>query len=177
MIALILVTSSVSSYNGLVASDQQVQGKWAQVEVVMQERADKITNLVEVVKGYTKHEENVFSEIAQARSTLYNAGDNVRSKLEADDALGEAVNQVLVIVENYPDLKASQQYRDLSVAIDEIENKVSVERKRFNEAIQEYNLKVKRFPSSIFARFMGFGPKDYFEASPGANEAPKVNFD
>ncbi len=176
LLVVILLLSSVSTYNGLVGADQNVQGKWGQVEVVMQERSDKIVNLVEVVKGYTKHEEKVFSDIAAARSVLYNAGD-VNSKLQADDSLNNSLRQLLVIVENYPDLKADSQYHDLAQVIDESENKISQERRRFNEAVQSYNLQVKRFPGNIFAGFMGFGPKDYFQSSPGAAEAPKVNFD
>lgn len=176
LLVVILLLSSVSTYNGLVGADQNVQGQWGQVEVVMQERSDKIVNLVEVVKGYTKHEEKVFSDIAAARSVLYNAGD-VNSKLQADDSLNNSLRQLLVIVENYPDLKADSQYHDLAQVIDESENKISQERRRFNEAVQSYNLKVKRFPGNIFAGFMGFGQKDYFQSSPGAAEAPKVNFD
>lgn len=176
LLVLILVLSSVSTYNGLISADQNVQGRWSQVEVVMQERSDKIVNLVEVVKGYTKHEEKVFSDIAAARSVLYNAGD-VDSKLKADESLNDSLRQLLVIVENYPDLKADTQYHDLALVIDESENKISQERRRFNEAVQAYNLKVKRFPGSIYAGFMGFAPKDYFQSSPGAAEAPKINFD
>lgn len=177
LIVLILVISSVSTYNGLISADQLVQSKWSQVEVVMQERADKVTSLVEVVKGYTKHEEKVFGDIAAARSTLYNAGSDINSKLKANDELNNSLRQLLVIVENYPNLKADTQYTNLAIVIDESANKITVERKRFNEAVQLYNLKVKRFPGSIFAGFMGFGPKEYFQASPGASEAPKINFD
>lgn len=176
-LVFIILVSGISTYNGLISSEQNVQGKWSQVEVVMQERADKVTNMVEVVKGYVKHEEKVFEDIAKARSQLYNAGEDINAKLQADNSMQEAWRQLLVIVENYPDLKADKQFNNLAIVIDEAENKVSVERKRFNEAVQQYNLKVKRFPGSIFAGFMGFTPKDYFEASPGAKDAPKVNFD
>lgn len=177
LLVLIIVLSSISNYNGLVGSDQNVQAQWGQVEVVMQERADKITSLVEVVKGYTKHEEKVFSDIAAARSALYNAGGDVDSKLKADESLNNSLRQLLVIVENYPDLKADAQYHDLALVIDESNNKISVERKRFNEAVQNYNLKVKRFPGSIYAGFMGYAAKDYYQASPGSENAPEINFD
>lgn len=177
LLILILVLSSVSSYNGLVDSDQNVQAQWGDVEVVMQERADKITSLVEVVKGYTKHEEKVFSDIAAARSALYNAGGDVDSKLKADESLNNSLRQLLMIVENYPDLKADAQYHDLAIVIDESNNKISVERKYFNEAVQAYNLKVKRLPGSIYAGFLGYAPKDYYQSSPGAEKAPEINFE
>jgi LemA protein len=176
LVAFILIVSAVSTYNGLVTSDQQVQRNWSQVENVMQERADKITNLVEVVKGYTKHEEKVFQDIAAARAVLNSGASDVKSKITADDKINEVSRQVLVLVENYPDLKASQQFHDLQKAIDEAENKVAVERKRFIDSVHNYNTKIKRFPGSVFAGMMGFGAKDYFEASPGAQDSPKIEF-
>lgn len=176
LVAVILFFSGVSSYNGIMSADQNVQSQWSQVENKMQERADKITSLVEVVKGYTKHEEKVFSDIAAARSALSGSGD-IKSKILANDKMTTATNNMLALVENYPDLKASQQFHDLQVAIDESENKISIERKRFIEDVQQYNLKVKTFPGSIFARTMGFTEKDYFKASSNAAEPPKINFE
>jgi len=176
LLVLIILISSVSTYNGLVSAEQEVQRNWSQVENVMQRRADVVTNLVEVVKGYVKHEEKVFGDIADARSVLMNDSEDIQSKLAADDRLKSATKDVLLLVENYPDLKASEQFTNLQVAIEGAENRVSRERLRFIDSVQAYNLKVKRFPGNIFARLMGFEPKAYFEAGEGAKEAPKVEF-
>lgn len=175
-LVFIILVSSVSTYNGLVSAEQDVERNWSQVENVMQARADKITNLVEVVKGYVKHEEKVFGDIAAARSVLMNNTGDIKSKLEADERLKNAARGVLLLVENYPDLKANEQFTNLQVAIEGAENRVAVERKRFIDSVQAYNIKVKRFPGSIFARMMGFTPKDYFESSQDAKESPKVKF-
>jgi len=172
-----LLTSFVSTYNGLVSAEQDVESNWSQVENVMQRRADVITNLVEVVKGYTKHEEKVFGDIAAARSTLMSNNEDINSKILADETIKNATREVLMLVENYPDLKASEQFTNLQVAIESAENRVSVERERFIRAVQSYNTKIKRFPGNIFARIMGFEQKDYFEAGESAKESPKVNFD
>lgn len=176
LLVFILIVGSISTYNGLISLDQNVQRDWSQVENVMQRRADVITNLVEVVKGYTKHEEKVFGDIANARAALMSGAGDVKSKLDADDTLKSAASQVLLLVENYPDLKASDQFMNLQTEIAGSENRVSVERKRFIDSVQIYNSKVQRFPGSIFARMMGFTPKDYFKADKGAQEAPKVQF-
>ena len=176
IIAIILAITSITTYNGLTVADQDVQGKWSQVQNVMQRRADLITNEVEVVKGYVKHEEKVFGDIAAARSVLYNGTSDVNSKLAADEQLASYERSMLVLVENYPDLKASEQFTNLQEEIEGSENRVSVERKRFIESVQVYNTKVTRFPGNMFARFMGYAPKDYFQASPEEQEAPKVQF-
>lgn len=176
LVVAILVIGSISTYNGLTVADQNVQAQWSQVQNVMQRRADLINNEVEVVKGYVKHEEKVFGDIAAARSVLYNGSSDVGSKLSADDQLASYARNVLVIAENYPDLKASEQFTNLQTQIEGSENRVSVERKRFIDAVQTYNTKVTRFPGNIFARSMGFETKDYFKASPEAQEAPKVQF-
>lgn len=176
LVAFILVISSVGSYNSLVALNEDVQGKWSQVENVMQARADKVNSLVEVVKGYVKHEEKVFGDVAAARSVLMNNSDDIKAKLDANDKLSNAAKSVLMLVENYPDLKADQQFHDLQIAIEGSNNRVSVERKRFIESVQKYNTKVTRFPGNIFAKLMGFEPKKYFEASPDAQNAPEVKF-
>ena len=176
LVAIILVTSSVSTYNSLAATDQTVQGQWSQVQNVMQRRSDVILNEVEVVKGYVKHEEKVFGDIAAARSVLYNGSADVSSKLAADDKINSLTRSVLVLAENYPELKSNEQFTNLQTEIEGSENRVSVERKKFIEAVQAYNTKVTRFPGIISARLMGFKTKDYFEAAPGAQNAPKVDF-
>ena len=174
--AVILVVTFVVTYNGLAKAEQDVNGQWAQVQNVMQRRADVITNEVEVVKGYVKHEEKVFGDIAAARSVLYNGNSDISSKLAADEQLAAAAKSMLVLVESYPDLTASEQFTSLQEQIEGSENRVSVERKRFIEEVQKYNTKVTRFPGNIFARLLGYSAKDYFEASPEAQEAPKVQF-
>jgi len=176
LVILIIVLSSISTYNGLVQAEQNVEKSWSQVESVMQRRLDTITNLVEVVKGYIKHEEKVFGDIAEARSTLLSGTSDIESKINANEKLTQATKEMLVLVENYPELKASEQFQNLQEAIEGAENRISVERKRFIEAVEEYNIRVKRFPGSIFARLLGFSPKEYYKASPEAGEAPKIEF-
>ena len=176
LIIIILAVSSISTYNGLVTADQQVQMKWSTVESMMQRRADVISNQVEAVKGYMQHEEKVFSDIAAARAVLYDNYSDVESKIAADEQLSAAGNKLLALVENYPELKAGTLFENLQIEIEGSENRVSVARKDFIEAIQLYNTKVSRFPGNIFAKLMGFEKKEYFKASPGAQEAPKVDF-
>jgi LemA protein len=176
LVAAILIITSISTYNSLAAAEQDVQSKWAQVENVMQRRSDVITNEVEAVKGYIKHEEKVFSDIAAARSVLYGDSSDVAGKLQAYDKMVSSGRSILVLMENYPELKASEHFTNLQEQIEGSENRVSVERKRFIESVQAYNTKITRFPGNIFARFMGFKTKDYFEATPEAKEAPKVEF-
>ncbi|MGE5614364.1 MAG: LemA family protein [Bacillota bacterium] len=175
--AAILIITSISTYNSLAAAEQDVQSKWAQVENVMQRRSDVIINEVEAIKGYIKHEEKVFGDIAAARSVLYSGSSDVADKLQAYDKIVSSGRNVLFLVENYPELKASEHFTNLQEQIEGSENRVSVERKRFIEAVQAYNTKITRFPGNIFARLMGFKPKEYFEASPEAKEAPRINFD
>lgn len=176
LVILILVTSSISTYNGLVQAEQNINKSWSQVENVMQRRLDTIPNLVEVVKGYVKHEEKVFGDIAEARSVLMSGTGDLDSKVNADIKLTQATRSMLALVENYPDLKASEQFLDLQTAIEGAENRISVERGRFIQSVEEYNIRVKRFPGSIFAKLMGFSPKDYYKADPEAGKAPEVKF-
>lgn len=176
LVVLILGIGSYTSYNGLAAADQDAQAKWALVENAMQRRSDLITNEVEVVKGYVKHEEKVFGDIAASRSVLYNGSSDITSKLAANDAIAASARSVLVLAENYPDLKASEQFTNLQTDLAGSENRVTVARKNFIDSVQVYNTKVTRFPGNLFARFMGYEPKEYFKASEGAQEAPKVDF-
>lgn len=177
IIAIIIISTSISTWNGLTVADQDVKSSWSQVQNVMQRRADVILNEVEVVKGYAKHEEKVFEDIAAARAVLYSGNSDISSKLEADKALSSYGKNILAIAESYPDLKASELFSNLQEQIEGSENRVAVERRNFIKSVQSYNTKVTRFPGNIFARFLGFGPKDYFEADPQAQEAPKVDFD
>jgi LemA protein len=177
ILAIIIISTSISTWNGLNAADQAVRSSWGQVQNVMQRRADVILNEVEVVNGYAKHEEKVFEDIAAARAVLYNSNADINSKLEADEAMKTYGKNILAIAENYPDLKASELFSNLQEQIEGSENRVSVERRNFIKAVENYNIKVTRFPGNIFARLMGFEPKDYFEADPEAQKAPKVEFD
>ena len=184
LLVIIILGSGVSTYNGLVASEQNVTANWSEVENVMQRRADTINNLVETVKGYAEHEKGILEKVAAARADFETAravlsdnSEDIGSKLAADTKVKEAAaNMINVVVENYPDLKADTQFTNLQSAIEGSENRVSTARGRFILAVQDYNMKIKRFPGNIFAGAMGFGPKDYFEASPEAKEAPKVQF-
>lgn len=184
LIVIILLGSAISTYNGLVSAEQEVKSKWSQVENVMQARADKIGDLVEVVKEYSKHEKGVLEKIAAARAEFDTAKaildsqtEDVKSKLDADAVASSAAEKMInIIIENYPDLKSSTQFENLQEAIEGAENRISVERSRFIKAVENYNLKVSRFPGNIFARLMGFTPKDYFEASDYAKERTKIDF-
>lgn len=176
LVVIILLASAVSMYNGLTVADQKVKSSWSQVENVMQRRADVINNLVETVKGYVKHEEKVFGDIASARSLLMNGNADVQTKLEADRRISEATRSVLLLVENYPDLKADQQFSNLQMEIERSENRVAIARRDFIASVETYNLKIARFPNNIFAKFLGFSEKEYFEASPESKQAPEVKF-
>lgn len=176
LVIIILAVSSISTYNGLVTADQQVQKAWSTVESMMQRRADVIGSQVNVVKGYMQHEEKVLSEIAAARAVLYDNYSDVNSKIAADERLSAAGRQFLALAENYPELKAGDLFENLQVEIEGSENRVSVARKDFIDAVQEYNTKVSRFPGNIFAKLMGFEKKEYFKASPGAQESPEIDF-
>lgn len=176
-ISIIILLSAISSYNSLVKAEQDVDSTWSQVENVMQRRADTLQNLVKAVKAYTKHEEKVFSEIASARSVLASAQADINSKLEAGRKIDDSFRQVLAIVENYPELKSSEQYLKLQDQIEGSENRVTVARMDFINAVKRYNTMVKKFPNNIFAKFMGFESKDYFKADPDAAKSPDLNFD
>jgi len=176
LILIIGLIGLIPSYNGLTTADQKIQNSWGQVEVLLQARADKINNLVEVVKGYVKHEEKVFGDVAAARSTLLNANADISQKLNADAQLTSAARSMLLLVENYPNLKADQQFHDLSIAIEGAENRIAIARKDFNDSVNLYNTKVKTFPGKLYAKLYGFTAKDYFKATPEAQAAPKVKF-
>lgn len=175
VIALILVSMFTGTYNSLTAMGQEVDSKWSQVQNVLQMRFDKIPNLVEVVKGYATHEKAVFDDIANARSKLAGAR-TADEQVAASGELSGALSRLLVITENYPDLKADTQFIYLQDEISGTENRLMIARKDYNEAVKSYNTKTASFPSNLFARAMGFAPRKYFEAAAGSEEAPKVKF-
>ena len=178
VVVLILVIAGMSLagiYNRLVAQDQQVKAAWAQVQNVLQRRADLIPNLVETVKGYATHEKEVFENVAEARSRLAGA-TSPREAAAANAGLTGALGRLLAIAENYPALKANENFMRLQDELAGTENRIAVERMRYNEAVQAFNTSIKRFPTNFLARMLGFSEKEYFEAEPGAQEAPKVKF-
>lgn len=176
LVTLILVIGSISTYNGLITADQEVQKEWSLVESQMQRRADVISNQVEVVKGYVKHEEKVFEDIAAARSVLFDNYSDINSKIAADEQMKESGKSMLALVEGYPELKASKLFENLQTDIEGSENRVAVARRNFIEKVQVYNTKLARFPGNLFAKALGFEKIEYYKASPGAQESPKVDF-
>lgn len=172
------------SYNRLVSADEAVKQAWSQVENVYQRRLDLIPNLVETVKGYAAHERETFTAVTEARSRaagsispdVVNSPEKFRQFQESQTALSGALARLLVVVERYPDLKANQNFLSLQAQLEGTENRISVERGRFNEAAQRFNVLVRGFPSNIFARLFGFSPKEYFKADAAAAIAPKVQF-
>ena len=174
--ALIIGGSYVSHRNQMVTLNEQVKSNWAQVDVVLQRRADLIPNLVETVKGFAAHEETVFGDIAKARSALMNA-QTPQDKIAANGQLDGALSRLLLIVENYPQLKSNENFLKLQDELAGTENRIAVERKRYDDAIQAYNTFIGLFPNSIFARWAGFQRNDaYFAATEASRAVPKVQF-
>ena len=177
VLALILGSSYVGRRNQMAVKREAVNAAWAQVDVVLQRRADLIPNLVATVKGFAVHEEQVFSEIAQARSALIGARTPA-DKIAANGALDSALSRLLVITENYPQLKSNENFLRLQDELAGTENRIAVERRRYNEVVQDYNTYISLFPNSLVASIGGFTRNDaYFKSEEGARTAPKVNFD
>ncbi|HJQ27257.1 MAG TPA: LemA family protein [Blastocatellia bacterium] len=164
-----------STYNKLVSKQQAVKNEFSNVDVQLQRRADLIPNLVNTVKGYAKHEEQVFSDIADARSRLLNA-KTVDEKADANAQVSSALGRLLVLAENYPNLKADQQFLRLQDELSGTENRIAVARRDYNAKVLDYNTTRQRFPTVVFAGVLGFGPAEEFKADPGSREAPKVDF-
>src|SRR5438552_11685800 len=176
LIALLSFGKYVSVRNTLVSKNEAVKSTWSEVDVVLQRRADLIPNLVETVKGITKQEQAVFGEIAQARSQLLSANAPA-DKIAANQRLDGALGRLLALAENYPQLKSNENFLRLQDELAGTENRIAVERKRYNDTLQDYNTYVQQFPASMFAAGMGFKPNNaYFAATEGSREVPKVNF-
>ena len=178
VVVLILICFGmyVSTKNTLVAKNEAVKSAWSQVDVVLQRRADLIPNLVETVKGITKQEQAVFGEIAQARSQLLSA-QAPADKIAANQRLDGALGRLLALAENYPQLKSSENFLRLQDELAGTENRIAVERKRYNDTLQDYNTYVQQFPNSVFANWAGFKPNTaYFAASEASRAVPKVDF-
>lgn len=174
-VVVVVLLYGWSTYNSLVTGTVGIDGQWAQVETQYQRRFDLIPNLVESVKGIMKQEVEVFSDITEAR-TRYSGAMTVDDKARAAGQVESALGRLLVIAENYPQLKSSDTVQTLMSQLEGTENRVAVERKRFNDAIASYNLKTKRFPSNILASLFGFNERAYLEAAAGAENAPQVSF-
>jgi LemA protein len=175
IIALIAGASLAGVRNELVSEKQAVTAQWSQVDVALQRRADLIPNLVETVKGVAKQEQTVFGQIAQARSTLLSAA-TPEQKMNANAQLSGALGRLLAIVENYPQLRSSDQFHTLMIQLEGTENRINVERRKYNEAVQRYNTDIQLFPRNLVAAMFGFQPEPYFQADEGARTAPRVQF-
>ncbi len=176
LIALFAFGQYVSVRNTLVTKNEAVKASWSQVDIVLQRRADLIPNLVETVKGIAQQEQTVFGDIAKARSALLSAGTPA-DKIAANQQLDGALGRLLVIVENYPQLKSNENFLRLQDELAGTENRIAVERKRYNDTLQDYNTYIQKFPNNIFAGWAGFKPNDaYFAAAEGSRQAPRVNF-
>ncbi|MFA7681931.1 MAG: LemA family protein [Candidatus Peribacteraceae bacterium] len=164
-----------SGYNGFVTANERVDAQWAQVETQYQRRADLVPNLVSTVKGAAEFEQSTFVEVTQARTQWLNA-EGRSAKIDAAQSFDGALSRLLVTFENYPQLQATQAYRDLMAQLEGTENRIAVARRDFNEAVQTFNVKVKRFPGNMIARLFGFEPQVFFAAQEGADVAPTVEF-
>ncbi len=172
------------TYNNMVTKGEKVDAQWSQVENVYQRRADLIPNLVNTVKGYASHEketlEGVIEARAKATSVNVDAGNlnpqSLQAFQQAQDGLSGALSKLMVVVERYPDLKANQNFLDLQAQLEGTENRIAVERKKFNETVRDYNTYIKTFPNNLFAGMFGFAQKPYFKAVQGSEKAPEVKF-
>ena len=184
VVLVLLALWGISKYNGLVDLDQNVKSQWSQVENQYQRRSDLIPNLVNVVKGYATHEretlEGVITARSKATSTTINASDMDEATLkrfqQSQDALSSALSRLLVVAEKYPDLKANEQFLDLSKQLEGTENRIATARRDFNNAAQEYNTKRNKFPTVIIAGITGFRERPYFTSQAGSEVAPTVDF-
>lgn len=175
---------SSCGYNKMVELDEQVSSSWSQVENVYQRRADLIPNLVNTVKGYAAHEQETLEGVIEARSKATSVNidpskltqQNIQQFTQAQEGLSSALSRLMVVVERYPDLKANQNFLDLQAQLEGTENRIAVERRKFNETTQKYNAYIRKFPRVIYAGWFGFDKKSYFEAQQGAEKAPEVNF-
>jgi LemA protein len=175
-VLLLVGGSYVSSKNQMVGKDQDVKASWSDIDTTLQRRADLIPNLVETVKGYAKHEETVFADIANARAGLLNA-HSPEEKIQANGRLDGALGRLLAISEAYPDLKANQNFLSLQDQLEGTENRIQVARRRYNEKLRDYNTFIQQFPNSLWAGIAGYHPNNaYFQASEGSRTAPAVKF-
>jgi LemA protein len=176
LLLLIIGGGACGTYNSLYGKREVVKQRWSNVDVNLERRADLIPNLVNTVKGYTKHEEQVFGEIAQARSRLMNPQAAPQEKIAANAQMDTALSRLLVIAENYPDLKASEQYKNLMTQLEGTENRIGVARQDYNQSVVDYNTSRGHFPGVIFANMFGFQREEEFRAEPSKRDVPEVKF-
>lgn len=176
VLVVLLVGYTVSSYNGLVTLRQEVTQKDSDIQTTLQRRADLIPNLVNTVKGYASHEESIMQEVSDARAALVGAKDT-GAQLAANDRMTSALNRLLAIAENYPDLKANTNFIQLQDELAGTENRITQARRAYNDAVKTYNTKIQRFPTSLIAGIFNFDAFEYFQANENAQEVPSVNFD
>jgi LemA protein len=182
--AVVAFLFSSCGYNKMVEMDEQVTSQWAQVENVYQRRADLIPNLVNTVKGYAAHERETLEGVIEARSKATSVNidpknltpESIQQFNQAQDGLSSALSRLMVVVERYPDLKANQNFMDLQAQLEGTENRITVERQKFNQTTQTYNAYIRKFPQVIYAGWFDFEKKTYFEAQQGAEKAPEVQF-
>ena len=175
-VIIIVLIMIVPRYNSLVNLDEEVNGKQSQIETQLQRRGDLIPNLVNTVQGYASHEEEVFTDIADARSRIASSEGNVEEMAEANNKMTSALSRLLAISENYPELQASEQFTGLRDELAGAENRIAVARQDYNTAVQEYNRNTRTFPGNIIAGIFNFDEKPYFEADDSAQDAPEVDF-
>jgi LemA protein len=166
-------------YNSLVTMNERVNEAWSDITVQLKYRADLVPNLVETVKSYAKHEKSVFQNVTKARSGLLNLGGNVKAAASAENALSKALSSLFAIAENYPDLKANDNFVQLQRQLQDVEDKIQAARRFYNAGVKDLNIKIKIFPNNIFANNLGFKTRDFFEVEDQASieETPKVKFD
>ena len=174
-ILAVIFVPMIGTYNGLVSLEQQVQTTEADLNAQLQRRSDLIPNLVSTVKGYASQEKDIFTSIADSRAKLAGAS-NMQEKANANSELSNALSRLLVVVENYPQLKSNENFKDLTVALEGTENRIAIKREDYNKIVSQYNSKIKKFPTNIAASIFGFKEKEYFKASERAEQAPKVEF-
>ena len=184
VVIFFIISGAVGKYNTMVTMEEGVDAAWSQVENVYQRRADLIPNLVATVKGYAEHEQETFIAVTEARSKvgsinmegITNNPQALQNFQQAQGQLSSALSRLMVVVEKYPELKANQNFLDLQTQLEGTENRIAVERNRYNKAAQAYNTTIRRFPGSIYAGLFGFEKKAYFKAEAGAEKAPQVEF-
>ena len=175
-IVIILALVAIGSYNGIVSKHEAVESSLSDLDVMLQRRADLVPNLVSTVKGYASHESEIINQVTEARTKLVNAS-SIEEKSNANNELSNSLKALMVVVENYPDLKSSQNFTQLSDELAGTENRIAVARKDYNNAVKTFNTAIIKFPSNIFANMFGFEKATYFEADESSSEVPSVNFE
>ena len=184
MIIAIIIIYAVSAYNGMVSTSENVEEQWGNVESAYQARLDKTNNLLEIVKGASEFERETLTEVIEKRSQATSVNikpedlnqENLAKFQQAQDAFGSALSRLMVVVERYPELKSVQAFRDFQAQYEGMENRINVERRKFNETAKKLNRKIKRFPNNVLNNFYGFEEKPYFESQKGAEQAPQISF-